>query len=355
PSFSNLSDTVKQQIVEYIKTISPAFKNAQPPQAIPDPKNLKAKPDLKKGAEVFAKLQCALCHGQNGRANGTSAFTLLDAWQRPIRPADLTEGWTYRGGARPIDVYHRILAGIDGAPMPSYEGAITHEEVWELANYVASLQLPANFSGEVVAERVSGDLPAAANDAAWKSAPMTMVNMQNFLYGKDGKRQRMTVNAVAVQALFNDKGVAFKLGWDDPTKSTGTAPDQILLATKPLDYHGEPRGNLLNLYDAKDALDFTLWKAWHPEIVTRSTASIGDAVRAGWGGTQNPAAGEYDDGRWTVVFKRDFDEKSDAIRDNKSRARIGFAAWDGSDDETGLRYSASDWVWLDFGAPAGHH
>ncbi len=347
PSFNNLSDDTKNALVAYLKSISPAFKNAEAPKAIPLPSNFKASPDLKKGAEVFAKLQCALCHGEGGRANGTSAFSLNDAWQRPIRPANLTQGWTYRGGNRPLDIYYRMLAGIDGAPMPSYEGAATHEEAWQLSNYVASLQIKANFSKDIYAPKAAGDLPTTADDKAWTGAPHTEVNLENFYY-VDGKRAPLTVHAVSVQALFKDGAVAFKLSWDDPTEDTTVPSDAMLLAVRPADYLGDPRGNLLNLYGANDpALEFTAWQASNNAVVSGRTSNLAAAVRENWSGTSTPASAVYKDGHYTLVFKRDI--KTDET------TRVGFAAWDGRDKETGLKFTGSEWLWLHFGENVAQH
>ena len=67
---------------------------------------------------------------------------------RPIRPRNLRHG-IYRGGRRPVDLYLRILNGIHGTPMPmaalvkpgdpvTKEG-VTHEEIWNIVDYVQSL------------------------------------------------------------------------------------------------------------------------------------------------------------------------------------------------------------------------
>ncbi len=71
---------------------------------------------------------------------------------RTIRPRDLRSG-VYRGGRRPIDLYRRILNGIDGSPMPAamlrrkdpstgeYVEAtgLSSEAIWDIVNYVLSL------------------------------------------------------------------------------------------------------------------------------------------------------------------------------------------------------------------------
>lgn len=67
---------------------------------------------------------------------------------RNIRPRNLRQG-VYRGGRRPIDIYLRIVNGIDGTPMPSAPllkpgeepnpGKLTTDDIWSLVDYVRSL------------------------------------------------------------------------------------------------------------------------------------------------------------------------------------------------------------------------
>jgi mono/diheme cytochrome c family protein len=46
-----------------------------------------------------------------------------------------------KGGSSPEDVYRTFMTGLEGSPMPSYEGAMTEEEAWELVAYVRGLFL----------------------------------------------------------------------------------------------------------------------------------------------------------------------------------------------------------------------
>jgi hypothetical protein len=64
----------------------------------------------------------------------------MDDWGYPLQAANLTEPWTFRGGPAPADVYMRFRAGMSGTPMPSYKGAATDAEMWDLANFVGSMQ-----------------------------------------------------------------------------------------------------------------------------------------------------------------------------------------------------------------------
>lgn len=69
---------------------------------------------------------------------------------RTIRPRNLRQG-IYRGGMRPLDLYYRIHAGINGAPMPAAKGTVEPEDIWHIVNYVRSL--PYDFNGTLGVDR----------------------------------------------------------------------------------------------------------------------------------------------------------------------------------------------------------
>jgi mono/diheme cytochrome c family protein len=70
---------------------------------------------------------------------------------RTIPPRNLRLG-IYRGGRRPLDLYYRIHAGVNGAPMPAAKGTVDPEDIWHIVNYV--LALPYELDGELGADRV---------------------------------------------------------------------------------------------------------------------------------------------------------------------------------------------------------
>jgi len=89
--------------------------------------------------------------GQRSWVNEFSQVLAGDALKpRTIPPRNLRQG-IYRGGRRPLDLYYRIHAGINGAPMPAAKGTISPEDIWHIVNYVRSL--PYEFDGELGADR----------------------------------------------------------------------------------------------------------------------------------------------------------------------------------------------------------
>jgi mono/diheme cytochrome c family protein len=134
-----LSDADIRAVVEYIKALSPRFA-AETPRPLASGRHPAADADsLSRGAAAYEKLQCGKCHGRDGRGDGAVATEFEDDWRQPLRSADLTAPWTFRGGATPQDLSMRFRAGMSGTPMPSFADAASETEIGDLANYVASL------------------------------------------------------------------------------------------------------------------------------------------------------------------------------------------------------------------------
>jgi cytochrome c553 len=117
---------------------------------------------------VYEKLQCGKCHGTDGRGTGATATRFVDDWQQPLRATDLTEPWTFHGGATAVDIYMRFRAGMSGTPMPSFADAASDVEMWDLANYVVSMARKPVW--EMTAEEVRSHY--AAQDQAERANPL---------------------------------------------------------------------------------------------------------------------------------------------------------------------------------------
>lgn len=150
---------------------------------------------LARGRELYADAargNCLSCHGEAGLGDGTAAYELdadgrirhdengqpisayEDDWGDTIFPRNLRRG-IYRGGGRPIDVYRRIYAGINGTPMPGIgeskdaqgQPLLSSEDMWALVHYVRRLgenPRPARHApehGDAHAAAAPGHSPAA--------------------------------------------------------------------------------------------------------------------------------------------------------------------------------------------------
>ena len=128
-----------QQVVAYVKTFSPRFRSEQPLAVSAHIDPASPADAVARGSRAYQKLQCAKCHGDDGRGTGAAATSFVDDWNQPLPAADLTEPWTFRGGATTKDIFMRFRAGMSGTPMPSFKDAATDAEMTDLATYVISL------------------------------------------------------------------------------------------------------------------------------------------------------------------------------------------------------------------------
>ncbi|MCR9201226.1 MAG: cytochrome c [Planctomycetaceae bacterium] len=103
------------------------------------------------GREAFLSKGCSKCHGDDGRGH-TKDNIGSDSWGYPTRAADLTSGML-RGGQQPIDVYRRIMNGINGTPMPGFKAAFASEPdtIWNLVAFVLQTSNRRRYQEEIPA------------------------------------------------------------------------------------------------------------------------------------------------------------------------------------------------------------
>jgi len=134
-----LTDDQIGQIAVYLKTLSPRFASEQPtPVALSKPVP-PSSASLAKGKKLYSDLACSACHGDVGTTENSVATVLKDDWGKDLRAADLTQPWAFRGGSTPEAIYTRLKTGINGTPMPSFSDTAKDPDLWDVANYVATL------------------------------------------------------------------------------------------------------------------------------------------------------------------------------------------------------------------------
>ena len=159
-----LSPVEIRDVVEYLKSFSPRFASERPQEVIVAEQVANVPAAAVRGAGVYEKLQCGKCHGSDGGATDAVARTFVDDWGRALPIANLTEPWTFRGGAAPKDIYLRFRTGMSGTPMPSFKDSASEGEMWDLAHFVASLARKPIW--EMNAEEVSAHYARDAREAA---------------------------------------------------------------------------------------------------------------------------------------------------------------------------------------------
>ncbi len=356
PDWRHLDEATRWQLVYYLKSLSSFFTETAPEPVAVSPDPGRARADLTKGRHLYEQLACTKCHGVSGRADGPSAATLVDDWGMPIRPADFTQGWTYRGGADVRSVMLRIRAGIDGSGMPSFADSVSPEETWHLAYYVTSLQEAPSWNMVAHPTYVSGPLPTNVDDPRWASTEGTDVRLRNVVSPAGDWAAPPTVRAVAFQGMFNDEALALRIWWDDPTQDTaqpsarpgdgdGRAGDALSVVMKPLGGSGDVV--TLQAWPSRNApaLDLWFWSADHPNEGREAIADNYQPVMGnGWEIRGRTAQATYSDGRWTLLLRRplvptDVDRAAAFAVDEFTA--IAIAVWDGGNSEA---RAVSPWV-----------
>jgi cytochrome c oxidase cbb3-type subunit 2 len=145
PSWIALSSQQRADLVAFIKTFSPRWKNEKPSDTIAVPAETPVTVEsIKHGQELFQKLECWKCHGQEGRGDGPSAATLTDSNDQPIRPYNFAAGSRFKCGATNQDLYKIFMTGLDGTPMPSFADVIKPNDAWDLVHFLRTLQVAHN-------------------------------------------------------------------------------------------------------------------------------------------------------------------------------------------------------------------
>src|ERR1700687_4466278 len=142
PSWIVLTDQNRADLIAFVKTLSPRWKSdkAGTPITVPPEPKLTVE-SIKHGHDLFEKLECWKCHGQEGYGDGPSASTLTDSNDQPIRPYNFAAGSRFKCGTSNHDLYKIFMTGLDGTPMPSFADVIKPEDAWDLVHYLRTLQV----------------------------------------------------------------------------------------------------------------------------------------------------------------------------------------------------------------------
>ncbi len=151
PTWHNLPDKDRLAVIQYVKYVLAVDRSdPQKPYAFfteeqPEPPVYVGNPPpptpelVANGKRLWQELQCAQCHGNEGKGNGESAVGLRDDWGFTIVPANLTTG-LFKSGPSVKDVYRTITTGLNGTPMPSFVTTLPNDDDrWALAYFIVSL------------------------------------------------------------------------------------------------------------------------------------------------------------------------------------------------------------------------
>ena len=407
PAWPDFSDSQVSDIAYFLTTFSPQFSSAENvPQPIQFPSAPRSsKESIETGQKLFVDNGCVKCHGTLGRGDGPSAPTLKDDWGHPIRPADLAQSWTFRGGSSREDIFRTMSTGLNGTPMPSFVDSLTPEQRWAITDFIVSLSgdKGPGYTNLVVAKHVSGQIDVAKGAANFASAPVARLALVGQIM-EPGRAFHPPATSLMVQAIHDSDSIAVLVRWHDmsaektgkngPTlpvppeeeeepatsaeggaSSTNPFGDELAAPagqkpanpqnpfeeeTAPAAAASEfsdavavqipsqvPAGNRKPYFifgDAQDAVDLWFFDLATPNPVQftgKGSANVNPSDKG-----EITGAASYDQGEWSVVFKRPLRPASGAAFSQSQFMPIAFSVWDGSSRERGSRRALSLWYSL---------
>jgi mono/diheme cytochrome c family protein len=417
PGWPTLSDQDVSNLAYYVKSFSADFSNAE---MVPKPVPLPGAPavtseSIELGKKLYVDTGCVRCHGTLGRGDGPSAPTLIDDLQHPIRPADLTQSWTFRGGATREDIFRTMSTGFNGTPMPGFVDALTPEQRWAITDYIVSLSGDSGpgYTNLVVARHVLDPIDLAKGTANFDSAPVARFPIVGQIM-EPGRSFHPPASSVTVQAIYDAESIALLVRWNDMSaQKTGTngpalpvpaeeeqaapapaagAPDagaspfgdavmapaaaapavqdpfaqdpfaEATTAEKPSEFSDAvavqipsqvPAGARKPYFifgDTQNSVDLWFFDLARAEPLQFTGRGSADIAANDTGDVTGVAS--YDQGEWSVIFKRPLRTASGAAFTPGQFLPIAFSVWDGLSRERGNRRGLTVWYSLYVGPEA---
>jgi mono/diheme cytochrome c family protein len=399
PGWPGLTNDDVSNLAYFITTFSPEFAN---PENAPKPVELPGAPgssneSIELGKKLYVESGCVRCHGTLGRGDGPSAPTLVDDWGQHIRPANLAESWTFRGGSSREDIFRTMSTGFNGTPMPSFLEALTPEQRWAITDYIVSLsgEDGPRYTNLVVARHVPDPIDTAKGAAIFESAPAARFPIVGQIM-EPGRAFHPPTTSVTVQAIYDAESIALLVRWHDmsaekagknglslpvppeeeawvPTVTPPAEEDPFAAAATPAptqppaDPFAEAPAPGVQASEFSDAVAVQIplqlptgarkpyfifgdpqnpVDLWFFDLAGSAPMQFtgrgsGDIAANDTGDLTGVAS--YDQGEWSVIFKRPLRVGSGAPFSPGQFLPIAFSVWDGFSRERGNRRGLTIW------------
>ncbi len=361
-------------LVQYLKTFSDRFG-----QEIPDSKiTIEPEPpfdrlSVQQGKILFRQMRCGHCHGDDGQRAGPLEDSMKDVWGHTSFVYDLQQPGLYKAGAASEEIFQTLSVGMDGTPMTTYD-YLTVDERWHLVHYLQSLFAsapPVPTRRSLVSLATDQPLAVDADHPAWQTAPALTVRLAPIRFRKH------PIQEVTVQAIHNQKQIAFRMQWADPSPEGAAIsdfPDEAAIQFA-LGHQTVAQGPFYGMGERQKPVNIWHWKAdanqpifttpsnnsatGHPVPPVRkflnpfNESPVEELNASGFGTLQvQPLVyqhlegrGQWRAGQWTVVFLRDLETHSPNDINFKSGGRflLAFAVWDGANRDKNANKVVSFW------------
>ncbi len=272
PFWNTLTPEERWQVIYYIKTFNPAFKEKSEGTEVSLGGGTASTPDsIKRGKKLFKEAKCVLCHGEDGRGDGALTTTLKKQWDLPYKARDLTQSWMFKGGNTEGDIYRTITTGLNETPMGSYADYLTDEDRWHLSHYVKSISHDMKTDVVLKSKLVKGNLPAGPEDGAWD----TLEAVELPLAGQIVASPRFwtpSANSIRIKSFYNEKNIAFLLEWDDRTNEQGEIYSDAVALQFPTKIPEGLKKPYFAMGDSGKSVELLHWKAYEESILAAQSA-----------------------------------------------------------------------------------
>jgi mono/diheme cytochrome c family protein len=385
PDWPTLSDQEVSDLAYFITTFSPDFSN---PENVPQPVQFPSAPtatneSIELGKKLYEENGCLKCHGTSGRGDGPSAPTLVDDFGRPIRAADLAQRWTFRGGSSREDIFRTMSTGLNGTPMPSFADALTPDQRWAITDFITSLSSdgPA-YTNLVVAKHSLDPIDLAKGAASFESAPVARFPIIGQIM-EPGRAFHPSATSVSVQAIYDAESIALLVRWHDmiadktakndpslpvppeeeeekppaapaaaaaddpfadPTAAAAIPPSEFSDAVSiqiPMLVPAGARKPYFIFGDPQNSVDLWFFDLARPEPLQFTGRGSADIAPNDTGDVTGVAS--YDQGEWSVIFKRPLRATSGAPFTPGEFLPVAFSVWDGFSRERGNKRGLTAW------------
>ena len=396
PAWPNFAEQEVSDLAYFITTFSPDFskpENAPKPVELPSaPKATKESIEL--GKRLYEENGCVKCHGTLGRGDGPSAPTLVDDWGHPIRPADLAQSWTLRAGSSREDIFRTMSTGFNGTPMPSFSDALKPEQRWAITDFIDSLSGSngPGYANLAVARHVQDPIDLAKGSASFASAPAARFPIVGQIM-EPGRSFHPPATSVSVQAIYDADSIALLVRWHDMSaekagkngpslpvppeeeeEATATSAGQAqtpgaaqpaaadpfaettAASAPPSEFSDAvaiqipsqvPTGARKPYFifgDGQNSVDLWFFDLARPGPLQFTGKGSGDIAANATGDLTGVAS--YDQGEWSVIFKRPLKASSGAAFTPGEFLPIAFSVWDGFSRERGNKRGLTVWYSL---------
>ena len=164
-------------------------------------------------------INCSGCHGVEGRGDGVTTARIVDYSSNAIWPRNLREPWKFRRGARREDIFLTLRTGLSTTAMPKFSPRVfKDQEIWDIVDFVRTLGSPKKpqIKPVIQAMKVNEPLSTELDAPFWEKAKSFYIPLGGQILKKP-KSYFPTVIKLTIRAAYNDKEIAFKVQWDDPS------------------------------------------------------------------------------------------------------------------------------------------